>query len=60
MITIINGSQILAANIGDSKLFGVLKSDKTLVPLTLEHNLSNEEEVLKIISKGGLIFKRGS
>lgn len=51
---------LIAANLGDSKIFGILKDSKSLLPLTKSHNLSNQDEISLIQSKGGLIFKRGA
>lgn len=47
------------ANLGDSKLYGV-KKDRTIQEMTKSHNLTNIEELQDVISRGGIVFKRGN
>jgi serine/threonine protein phosphatase PrpC len=60
LLAIVTETEIIAANIGDSKLFGIKKDDGAVISLTKEHDLSQQSEVAEIMSKGGLIFKRGT
>lgn len=45
LLAVVTESEIIAANVGDSKLFGIRKDDGMVVPLTKEHDLSQQSEV---------------
>lgn len=47
------------ANLGDSKAFGICK-DNSVKELNRVHNLTNSEELMQVISKGGIVLKKGT
>ena len=53
------GEELFVANLGDCKLLG-LDSKGKIKEFTSCHNLSNSEELKQVISRGGVVLKRGS
>lgn len=56
-VIILNNKEMICANVGDSRCY-LIKKNKSIIPLTPEHNCSNDDEVSRVRQSKGVIFQK--